>query len=133
MASRLSAAGYPDDWPAIARATKERAFWRCQRCAAKHGAWGSWTSRGFVEVEPGKMALLGHGKPPFRMRLSRGGYVKVVEVMLAAAHLNHTPSDCRPENLRALCQRCHLAHDERQHVANAAATRHRRMGTADLF
>lgn len=36
---------------------------------------------------------------------------KVVRVVLTIAHLNHTPEDCRPENLRALCQRCHNQYD----------------------
>lgn len=33
------------------------------------------------------------------------------KVVLTTAHLNHTPEDCRPENLRAWCQRCHLTYD----------------------
>lgn len=32
-------------------------------------------------------------------------------VVLTVAHLNHTPMDCREENLRAWCQRCHLTYD----------------------
>lgn len=36
---------------------------------------------------------------------------KTVKVVLTIAHLNHTPEDCRPENLRALCQRCHNQYD----------------------
>lgn len=86
-----------------------------------------------MEVDPARMALEGHGEPPFRRRLSRGGFVKVVRVVLQAAHVNQDATDCRPDNLRALCQACHLAHDERQHVRNAAATRRVRMGTAELF
>lgn len=30
---------------------------------------------------------------------------------LTVAHLNHTPEDCRRENLRALCAPCHLRYD----------------------
>ena len=29
-------------------------------------------------------------------------------IVLAAAHLDHDPSNNRPGNLRSLCQRCHL-------------------------
>lgn len=32
-------------------------------------------------------------------------------VVLTVAHLNHTPEDCAPENLRAWCQRCHNRYD----------------------
>jgi len=30
---------------------------------------------------------------------------------LTTAHINHTPADCRRENLIALCSVCHLAYD----------------------
>ena len=39
------------------------------------------------------------------------GQGKIIKVVLTIAHLNHTPEDCRPENLRALCQRCHNRYD----------------------
>jgi hypothetical protein len=32
-------------------------------------------------------------------------------VVLTVAHLNHDETDCADANLRALCQRCHLAYD----------------------
>ena len=35
---------------------------------------------------------------------------------LTVAHLNHTPEDCRRENLRALCAPCHLRYDTAHHV-----------------
>jgi 5-methylcytosine-specific restriction endonuclease McrA len=31
---------------------------------------------------------------------------------LTVAHINHVEMDCRPENLVALCPRCHLAYDQ---------------------
>ncbi len=37
-----------------------------------------------------------------------------VSIVLTIAHLNHTPGDDRDENLRALCQHCHL-HLDRDH------------------
>ena len=35
---------------------------------------------------------------------------------LTVSHLNHTPEDCRPENLRALCAPCHLRYDAKHHA-----------------
>jgi len=32
-------------------------------------------------------------------------------VVLTTMHLNHNPADCRDENLKAACQRCHNAYD----------------------
>ncbi len=60
---------------------------------------------------------------------------KPVKIVLTIAHLNHTPEDCRPENLLALCQRCHLRLDRFEHAKNAAETRRRRRneGQRELF
>jgi hypothetical protein len=53
------------------------------------------------------------------------------KVVLTVAHLNHTPEDCRDENLKAMCQRCHLRYDHDHHQRNAYATR--RKGKAALL
>ena len=47
---------------------------------------------------------------------------RTVRVVLTCAHLNHRPGDDRPENLAALCQRCHLVYDN-QHHRDTRATR----------
>ena len=36
---------------------------------------------------------------------------KNVRIILTIAHLDHEPEHCDPENLRALCQRCHNRYD----------------------
>lgn len=56
-----------------------------------------------------------------------------INIVLTVAHLDHQPENCADENLRALCQRCHLKHDAEHHRANAAATRHARKAIGDLF
>ena len=33
------------------------------------------------------------------------------KVVLTIAHLDHTPENCDPSNLRALCQKCHNSYD----------------------
>lgn len=38
------------------------------------------------------------------------------KVVLTVAHLDHIPENCNPENLRALCQKCHLAYDKEHHI-----------------
>lgn len=35
---------------------------------------------------------------------------------LTVAHLNHTPEDFRPENLKAMCAVCHLRYDAQHHA-----------------
>lgn len=39
---------------------------------------------------------------------------------LTVAHMNHEPSDCRAENLKALCAPCHLRYDAKHHVETRA-------------
>ena len=45
------------------------------------------------------------------------------KVVLTIAHMDHVSGNDEAENLKALCQRCHLKHDEKQHAENAAETR----------
>ena len=49
--------------------------------------------------------------------------VTASKVVLTTAHLDQEPRNCDPANLRAMCQRCHLAYDAEQHRLNAAWTR----------
>lgn len=44
-------------------------------------------------------------------------------VVLTIAHLDHNPTNNAHENLKALCQRCHLKHDAKHHAQNARRTR----------
>lgn len=49
------------------------------------------------------------------------------------AHLDHTLETCAPDNLRALCQRRHLAPDRNPHRQNADHTRRAGKALGDLF
>lgn len=49
-------------------------------------------------------------------------------VVLTIAHLDHDPENNDLSNLRALCQRCHLAHDKDHH----AETRRNRKAVGEL-
>jgi hypothetical protein len=93
---------YPADWDAISRAAKDRAGWRCA-CTGQCGR-GTHTGRC-----PNR-----HGQP---------AYGTGTVVVLTTAHLNHTPEDCRPDNLVAMCQGCHLHMDRAHHMVTAALTR----------
>jgi len=42
-------------------------------------------------------------------------------VVLTIAHLDHTPENCEPENLRAWCQRCHITYDAPMKAARRKA------------
>ncbi|WP_377271884.1 hypothetical protein [Peterkaempfera sp. SMS 1(5)a] len=92
---------YPTDWKAISLATRAAAGWRCActgQCGLDHGGRCR--------------AVNGEPNPDTGSK-----------VVLTVAHLNHEPSDCRPENLLAACQRCHLRYDAAHHAETRAATR----------
>lgn len=93
---------YPDDWPAISQRIRfTRAAGRCEcRGECRKGHKGRCRSE--------------HNKPhPFTGS----------NVILTVAHLDHTPENCDPANLRAMCQACHLAYDADHHAATRARTK----------
>jgi 5-methylcytosine-specific restriction endonuclease McrA len=44
-------------------------------------------------------------------------------VFLQAAHMDHNPANCVPENLKALCPRCHLTYDGKLHAQRGYMTK----------
>ena len=53
--------------------------------------------------------------------------------MLTVAHLDHVPENCDPDNLRALCQRCHNAYDAPMRRARIARRAREAMNIPDMF
>ena len=53
------------------------------------------------------------------------------KVVLTVAHLDHDESNCRDENLRALCQRCHNTYDAPNR--RAGIRERARAHTPDIF
>jgi hypothetical protein len=51
-----------------------------------------------------------------------------VTVLLTVAHLEHTPKNCAPENVRCWCQRCHNAYDAPVRAAGRKARRRAEAG-----
>jgi hypothetical protein len=138
-------ARYPKDWPAISLLARERARWCCQHvgCTAHQYAVGWWRESrlGHVWVPewPRDGAYMGQTYADAR-EVAAGIYAaqgesgaKPTVIVLTVAHLNHTPEDCRPNNLAAMCQRHHLAYDHDHHRANAQATRRAKAGTLEMF
>ena len=107
---------YPRDWPAISRRIRERAGQRCEclgECRGeRHVMWNRLIGLD-PDVTTGRCPNV-NGKPSeFTGSL----------VVLTVAHLNHTPEDCRDDNLKAMCQACHLNYDRDHHAETAARTR----------
>jgi len=54
-------------------------------------------------------------------------------VALATAHLDHDPTNNHPRNFKALCQRCHMIHDRKEHLRRRAVTYRARLPVGDLL
>lgn len=97
---------YPHDWPTISQRIKDHAGWRCE-CTGECG-------RPYDHLDVDERCHNRHGQPAY----GTGSLV-----VLTTAHLNHRPEDCREENLKAMCQGCHLHYDRGHHAETRAATR----------
>lgn len=109
---------YPKNWQAIRADILERASNRCEWCHKPNGIivrvrkagvktlWYCDFSRTWADIK-GFANFEGFGA---------SGYiftdpVREVRVVLTVAHLDHTPENSDPANLRALCQACHNRYD----------------------
>lgn len=118
----MDASRYPPNWAELSAAAKQAAGWCCQECGVPHLAWGWRDPTGaFHQVDPAPLADRGL-RPPFD--LWTGEAVRhLIRIILTVSHVDHDTANSAPGNLRALCQRCHLAYDLHHHMKNAANTR----------
>lgn len=110
---------YPKDWKSIRQRILDRSGHRCELCGVENGAIGRRKRDGTFEHFEGMEAEVA----------SLEG-VRLTRIVLTVAHLDHTPENNADANLRALCQRCHLAHDATEHRRNASDTRRRKRDAA---
>lgn len=108
---------YPKNWPEISAAIRKRADNRCEFCKVENGAKG-WRDK-FGEFH--KLRELATTVSIRDLRLMTGK--RIIAIVLTVAHLDHNPANCDPDNLRALCQSCHLNYDLKHHQRNASHTR----------
>lgn len=113
---KSEAARYPKNWKEIRARIMARADGRCE-CQGECG------------LHPPKplprRCVERHGEPAI--------YAKG-RIVLTIAHLGDpSPENCADDNLKAMCQRCHLRYDVPQHQENAAATRRAAKQNRELF
>lgn len=118
-------AKYPANWKDIRRSILSRASHRCEKCGLLNG-WIGYRDDGgkfhFVASWGNVKDWEGHAT----------GF-HLIKIVLTIAHLDHSPENCDPSNLRAWCQKCHLTHDAAHHATNARATRRTRKAAGELF
>ncbi len=126
---------YPIDWPQLSAVIRfGRAKGRCEGCRRPHGRIvchlgdGRWwdAERGAWRDGQGRVARVTGIEDVLPV-------VATTRVILATAHRDHDPTNNRPRNLMALCQRCHLMHDRQEHRRRRWLTLFRRKAIGDLF
>lgn len=96
---------YPKDWAEISLRKRILAEWRCEGSPAY---------------------------PKCRAQNGQPHYATGSNVVLTVAHLDHQPENCKSENLRVMCQRCHNTYDAKHRKETRAATeREKLQGMAD--
>lgn len=130
---------YPKDWPEISAAIRTRAGNRCEWCGVPNYELGGRTRDGtWLKAQPTgdnglRLTWPQPGDDAYCGTNEHGCVLRVVRIVLTVAHLNHKPEDCRPENLRALCQRCHNRHDAPMRAAGIKSRRRATAAVGDLF
>ncbi len=108
---------YPDNWKEIRQDILARANHCCEFCGVENYSFR-------LKIDHT------HIRPPTEKGLDLREWSKIV---LTIAHLNHDPTDNDYENLKALCQKCHLNYDKELHMYNSALTRRKKLPTKDMF
>lgn len=129
---------YPANWLDIRGRILKRAGNCCEQC---HVANGDRIVRGIEKDTGAFQRFEGDGEVYAADDGRLLGYCKASEfcgnkwtrIVLTIAHLDHVPENCADDNLKALCQSCHLAYDAEHHRASAARTRRERKAIGDLF
>lgn len=137
-------AHYPKDWKSISDAARKNAGHRCEweGCGARQYSVGVWQAgaKGLFTWFP----LWGQNDNPRTYSEARAVAAEIdfdrseegqkpIVIVLTVAHFDHDPTNCDPSNLRAWCQRHHLAYDHQHHQANAQATRRAKSGNLEMF
>lgn len=116
-------------WKAIRERIMARAGGCCEKCGredgevhcvANDGAWcciggDRWTSETGQPLDPKE-------EPVYH----------VTKTVITISHGDHDPRNNADDNLRALCQRCHLTHDAKHHASSARRTRSRKRGQLEM-
>ena len=129
-------ARYPKEWKQIRLTILERAGHKCEKCQAPNRtriARGTGKDANTYMLDNAEVYCADTGTYLGQCHMSEYEVLRMTDVVLTIAHLDHIPEHCGQENLRAWCQRCHLRYDQSHHMANAQITRKSKKATIDMF
>ena len=100
---------YPKNWKDIVKQIKERANDKCEFCGLENYSVGFRVKDKFFKIEN---SMQGETDT---FDFESEGY-KPIRIVLTVAYVDHNPQNNDFENLKALCQQCHLRLDAFQHM-----------------
>lgn len=107
---------YPKNWlTEIRPAILDRARNKCERCGVRNYAVGYRLSEKYAR------AFCHATEREFKTHAEAAkwrGDNDLIIIVLTIAHLDHRPENNIPDNLKALCHRCHNRHDARYRAVN---------------
>ncbi len=133
---------YPANWPQISLEVRQRAGWKCEECGVPDGQLGGrlpsglWcpAARWDHPADRPVSGIEGWCDGPaafpiesFQIRL------RIVQIVLTVAHMDHQPENCDRANLKALCQRCHNLYDAPHRRAGIVERARKALGIDDLL
>lgn len=131
---------YPTNWKTEIRpAILERDGHACKFCKVPNRILvcrGFWKGKEVWQNDDGQIYDASNGEyygDSYVGDVWIGEKYRLTEIILTIAHLDRDNSNNEPENLAALCQRCHLNHDKDQHRANSRKTNEAKKGLQNLF
>ena len=127
---------YPKDWKVIRARILERAKNACEKCLVPNGqliARGQGRDAGTYMLVGGTVFCDQTGEKLGRCRGTDYHSRIFTKIVLTIAHMDRALVDHSDENLKALCQKCHLAHDRPQHIESRRQTRRAQKASGDLL
>ena len=131
---------YPIDWRQLSRVIRfERAGGRCEDCGRPHGQvishlgdgrWFDPEAEAWRDRRGREIGWIDFSDYQGRLRQTR---VFLATHTWITKGCNPLASNNRQRYLKALCQRCHLHHDRKEHRRQARITIRRRRALGDLF
>ncbi len=107
---------YPKNWKQIREAILKRANNKCEFCGVENH------TEGYRDKDGNFIKSTG-----MQQEADELDGEKIIRIVLTIAHLDHNPQNCDPNNLRALCQKCHNIYDKEHRKETRAKTLLKRM------
>jgi ssDNA-binding Zn-finger/Zn-ribbon topoisomerase 1 len=117
---------YPANWDSISLNVRTEANWKCERCGIANKTIIQRKEKGgWVEILIVKNAE-GFNESTAEMKVGKLKMLGLTKIVLTVAHLDQDTTNNERSNLAALCQKCHLNHDVKQHAASRMYGRNHR-------